>query len=496
MPCFVIFDIIVLNTKTMLRLRSAAIVLGLLIPVATLAAPPSPVTGLSGVREANGEVRIEWQPSQDSAVVRYRLYYSSESILESEGVYDDFEETEGTENTYVFTTPPTTRALYVTVLAVNNMGEESDAFVEEVKVDLAKSGGTPRLETASSSSSVAPWAPVPQPQPEPPVLMIPESSSLEAQSSSAQASIPTYAEPAKDGGVHLLLAEALSPIQVKLTFSDPVQIDAQSAPQAFAIQGPDGTPLRIVKLLLSEQIVVLDTEQQQKGLVYNVKLTEPIQGINGEPLDATNRSAFFTGHDQGLDASTIMPQQPVVPVYDPMHPADVTGFSMRAAPEAGGTYTITATWQADISRGDIAHYVVKQSLDGGRVFGEPQMIPMDVAGVEFIGVQPGMFGISLQVMNVYGGTSAGVFDSVTLGNGAVLPPVIQGSVSSTAWQGPASADLAGMLANADAIARTQRLAQVRSRNLPDSGLGLVVVGSSLVGACAGWRKARKLRMEN
>lgn len=478
----------------MLRLRSAAIVLGLLIPVATLAAPPPPVTGLSGLQEANGEVRIEWQPSTDSSVVRYRLYYSSESILESQGVYDDFEETQGMENVYVFVSPPTTGSLYVTVLAVNNMGEESDAFVEEVKVDLTTSAGTPRLETASSSSA-APWAADPQPQPEPPVLTLPESSSSEAQSSSAQASIPTYAEPAKDGRLHLLLAEALSPIQVKLTFSDPVQIDQQAAPQAFMILGPGGTPLAITKLLLSDQIVVLDTAQQQKGLVYNVKLSEPLQGINGEPLDATDRTAFFTGHDQGLDpAAAVAPVQPVIPTYDPMHPADVMGFALRATPDAGGTYTVTALWQADVSRGDIAHYIVKQSLDGGRTFGQPQTIPMDVAGVEFTGVQPGMFGISLQVMNVYGGTSAGIFDSVTLGNGAVPPPLaVQGSTTSMGWQGVPGPDMAAMLANVDAMARAQQIARTRSRShLPDSGLGLFAVGSSLIGACAGWRKAKKV----
>ena len=488
LPQTVIFATIVLNTQTMLRLRSAAIVLGLLIPVATLAAPPSPVTGLSGMQEANGEVRIEWQPSLDATVVRYRLYYSAESILESEGLYDDFEETQGTENVYVFTEPPISKALYVTVLAVNNLGEESDSFVEEVRIDLtqAPASDTPRLETSSSSVGT---------EPPPPVLMVPElSSSSSAESSSSQAIIPTYAEPMKDGRVHLLLAEALSPIQVKLTFSDLVTVDPQAAPQAFVITGPGGTSLRITQILMSEHIVVADTEQQQRGMVYSIKIGEPLHGINGEPLDATDRTALFTGHDQGIDSATAISQQPVAAIYDPTHPADVTGFSLRAAPEAGGTYAVTAQWQGDISRGDIAHYVVRQSLDGGRTFGEPQMVPMDIAGVEFAGVQPGMFGISLQVVNVYGGTSTGVFDSAALPGGAqpvAPPPTVQRLNDPMSWQGIPQNDLASIMANAEASARQRNLQKVRSKDLPSSGIGLFAIGSSLVGACFGWKKVKK-----
>jgi hypothetical protein len=441
------------------------------------------------VQEAGGEVRIEWQPSADSNVVRYRLYYSSESILESEGVYDDFEETQGMENVFVFVKPPTTKALYITVLAVNNVGEESRAFVEEVRIDLSLSASSdaPRLENAPSSATMGP---------PPPVLTVPQSSSSSEESASTQANIPTHTDPVKDGRVHLLLAEALSPIQVKLTFSDPVAIDPQAAPQTFAILAAGGTPLRITQVLVSDHIIVADTEQQQKGVVYSMTLSEPLQGVNGEPLDPTDRTALFVGHEQGIVPGVVPEQQPITPVYDPTHPADVTGFSLRAAPGQGGTYTVTAQWQPDITRGDIAHYLVRQSLDGGRTFSETQMIPMDVAGVEFAGAQPGMFGMSLQVVNVYGGTSTGVFDSVTLpgGQNAVVPTTVaQGSNTSTILPEIPQADLASILAHAETAALQRQTQRMRSGNLPDSGFGLFAVGSALVGACVGWKKVKKMR---
>lgn len=462
----------------MSRLRSLAIVLGFLIPTITFAAPPSAVMGLSGAQQANGEVRVEWQPSGDSTVVRYRLYYSSESILESGGVYDDFEETQGTENVYVFLTPPVQGSLYVTVLAVNNLGEESESFMEEVHIDLsqaAASSEAPRLEQSSRSMQTQSSSAVS-------VLMVPSSSS----SSASVQSIPTYTEPADDGRMHLLLAEALSPIQVKLTFSDPVTVDPQAAPQAFMIVGQGGAPLRIIQLLITETIIVVDTETQQKGAVYNVKLSEPLQGVAGEPLDATDRTAFFTGHELGTNQA--VPVQPVAPVTDPMRPADVIGFSLRAVPETVGTYTVTAQWQPDITRGDIAHYIVRQSLDGGRTFGEPQMVPMDIAGVEFAGVQPGMFGISLQVMNVYGATSAGVFDSVALPGNGVVPtiPLVQGSVAAPTWP-----PVGSVIPNEAVLAQQRALQEIRSRNLSNSGFGLFAVGSSCIGAYAGWRKGKK-----
>lgn len=463
----------------MLRLRFIAIVLGLLIPASTLAAPPPPVTGLSGEQQAHGEVRIEWEPSQDIAVVRYRLYYGAESILESGGMYDDFEETQGTENVYVFVTPPTTGALYVTVLAVNNAGEESESFAEEVKVNIT-ANTVPRLETSSSSEATVSSA-------DSSVLEIPQQAPSSGQSLRSQANIPVYTEPVSDGRVHLLLAEALSPMQVKLTFSEPVTVEPDLAPQAFSIESPGGKPLRITQVLLSEHIVVADTEMQQKGLVYNVKLREPLRGTNNEPLDATDRTAFFTGHDQGTTPAAVQPS-PGAP-YDPRTPGDVMDFALRATPEAGGTYTVTARWQADITRGDIAHYVIRQSLDGGRTFSEPQMVPMDVAGVELQGVQPGSFGISLHVVNVYGGTSGGVFDSVML-PGSVAPPVAAQEFTPSAWPPPT------VFADVLAQPQTRRAEIVSDNRLSQSGIGLLVIGYSLMGACVGWRKAKKLKMEN
>ncbi|TSC98986.1 MAG: hypothetical protein Greene101449_769, partial [Candidatus Peregrinibacteria bacterium Greene1014_49] len=93
-------------------------------------------------------------------------------------------------------------------------------------------------------------------------------------------------------------------------------------------------------------------------------------------------------------------------------------------------------------------------------------------------------------------TSTGVFESATLPGGSqpmVPPSTVQGSITNMEWQGLPPPDLLSIIANAEAAARQQHLTQIRSRDLPDSGLGLFAVGSSLIGACVGWKKAKNMR---
>jgi len=49
---------------------------------------------------------VEWSEQPEEEVAYYRVYYSFESILENGGLYDDFEQTDGTENEYVIKNPP------------------------------------------------------------------------------------------------------------------------------------------------------------------------------------------------------------------------------------------------------------------------------------------------------------------------------------------------------------------------------------------------------
>lgn len=477
----------------MLRSCLSAIVLSVIVPISAFAAPPS-ITGISAELKPSGEVRISWDVSPDPTVKNYRIYYSSESILESGGIYDDFEETQGTENVYIFVKPPKQAALYVTVLAVNAAGEESEAFVEETHVDLsASTTPAPRLEQASSASagavppssahggqSSATFVP-------PPVLTLPSASSSVATASSA-APIPTYTAPVNDGRAHLLLAEALSPIQVKLTMSVPVTVDPQKAPTAFRIEREDGTPLRITQLLLSDTVVVIDTEQQTKDVSYTVRLSDPLTGEKGEPLDPTDRTATFLGHPQGSDASVVSSPLPSTPgTYDPMHPADVQGFQVEATPDGKGTYSVTAKWQADISRGDIAYYAVRQTLDNGATYSDPQKIPMDVGGFTMQGAQPGTLGILLQVVNIYGGISTGVKEVVTLGTGVSPQAQVRPPETLPVIRAPAQTDTIPPVR----LPPREQVVPIHGKRLSQTGMGLFVIGSSMIGSYVGWRRGKK-----
>ncbi len=554
-----------------LHLRLATAFLGIALPIAALAVAPGSVSGLSGNAQPDGSIIIRWTLLPDPTIVLYRLYYSAESILDSEGLYDDYEETEGPVSEFIFYSPPKQASLFVTVLAVNSSGEESEAFAEEVRVDIPKKPAQPIAAPAPIPAPVpvpvSPPLTVPTPTPTPipapagaasssafsidvqipsleeiqqlilnaanvpqptavqsssaaavpppkssaapvvapvisssssslppPVLTLPSSTPA---ATAPSAAVPTLTAPPQDGKVHLLIAEALSPIQVKLTMSTAVAVEPTGAPQAFRIEGPNGTDLHITQLLISDKLVILDTVGQQKGVTYTVRLSEPLMGTAGEPLDLQDRSAVFTGHELG--SNSVSAPATTANAFDPMLPTDVTGFRLRAVPDAGGkTYTVTAQWQPDLSRTDLAYYLVSQSLDGGATFSEPEMAPMDIGGIEIKGAQPGELGISLRVVNIYGKTSAGVFDKVTL-PGEVpartpfpspapsLPP------STSLPPTPAlSPEILAMIRNSQKPRTIPTIKEAHTDRLSQSGIGLFAVGSSMIGSFVGWKRAKKI----
>ena len=72
------------------------------IPTITFATAPSPVLDLS-VEYTKGEVIVSWTKVPEADVVNYKVYFSTESILENNGSYDDYIETNGNKSEYTFT---------------------------------------------------------------------------------------------------------------------------------------------------------------------------------------------------------------------------------------------------------------------------------------------------------------------------------------------------------------------------------------------------------
>src|SRR6185436_240159 len=96
-----------------------------LLPFAVALAAPGNVTGVKG-ELVNGKVHVTWTKPAGDEPVAYRLYYSRASILQQNGLYDDFEVIPAGTLDYTFASLPyEADSLYVSVLAVNAAGEES-----------------------------------------------------------------------------------------------------------------------------------------------------------------------------------------------------------------------------------------------------------------------------------------------------------------------------------------------------------------------------------
>lgn len=394
--------------STILHSLAIALLVALMTPGRAGAVPPPAVTGLAGAARGR-EIVLTWDPSPDPSVTSYNVYYSSQSILENAGLYDDFENTGSPAATFALPVPNlSAEEIFIAVLAVNGLDEEGAAFDDEIAIGLTGAN-------AGKPAYIAPGDAVPEGMTAEPPQMF-----------------------ATDGALHLLSAQALSPTQILLTFSNPIEIAPAYAPQAFRIVDARGVLLPIRSMLIDQERAAADTETQTRGAVYEVRLSEPLAGVPSLPLDATDRSAFFAGHPDGLTESPAQPpaqqqqqtpvpaQQPpsTPPITVPSQPAcprdpyavpDVQNFTMAHEPQTDGSYTVTARWTADNSCGDLIGFVALQTRDRGLSFGPPELLPIDIAGAILRGVTPGEFGLALYAINQYGFVSQnGAFGNLSL----------------------------------------------------------------------------------
>src|SRR3989344_2524406 len=83
----------------------------------------------------NGTIEVHWAPpTSGDKVAYYRVYISHQSILDNNGTYDDYERTQGPQTEYTITEIPDVPQVFVAVLAVNEKGEESGFFTEEIGI--------------------------------------------------------------------------------------------------------------------------------------------------------------------------------------------------------------------------------------------------------------------------------------------------------------------------------------------------------------------------
>ncbi|MDP7068923.1 MAG: hypothetical protein QF815_00205, partial [Candidatus Peribacteraceae bacterium] len=346
---------------------------------AEIASPPA-VTGTE-VSQVGDEASVTWDAVTSDPISYYRVYYSGESILDNDGVYDDFETTEADETSLKIMPPSDIDTIFVAVIAVAESGLESEFFTDEASITIDRSDSPVEEDDLP-------------PLPEPIQYTTPP---------------PAPVQTEEAGPVRLMKGDVISPTEISIQFSSSLTVDSKSAPEGLQIEDANGEKLQITSITIDRNTVIIFTETQQRGAVYNVQFSEPFAGKNGEPLDSNDRTVLVTGHANGNDA----PPPPVVRAVDPYAPPDVTNITLVPEVQPNGAYSVKLEWEVDNSPGDLYGIVVYQTRDG-QTFGPPSLLPIDIGGLQMQDVTPGFIGLYIQTMNIYGSVSQGIFQYANL----------------------------------------------------------------------------------
>ncbi|MDD5026418.1 MAG: hypothetical protein PHH13_03510 [Candidatus Peribacteraceae bacterium] len=424
----------------------ASLTIALLLPVITLAVAPSPVTGLTA-ESRDGKVIVSWQAQPNENVALYRVYFSSQSILENRGLYDDFETTAGPVTSYVIENPPNVPTLYISVLGVSSSGEDANTFVEEVSVSIApKTAPEPTPAVQPPIPTPTPNAPTPPSEPTPPVEQ--------------------PLAPQRNATVSIVSLQVVSATGVLLQFSDPITVEPTRAPEAFFIVDASGAQLPIVRIAIEGSTILVVTDTQERGQKYEMRVTEPAFNIEGIPLDPVRRAVVFDGSPSGRDPIPAVLQDPNAG----MPLVGIGNFVMHTVQQGNGLYTITATWDIVGNPQELGYYIVEQTRDEGITFGGTQTLPAGIPGMQLSDVTPGSFGIVVTPVKTDGTKLPSASQMVLL----------EGKASATS-QSP----VAGV--SAPRSPATDRLST--------TGFGVAALAFAAAGATAGWRRTKKNQHE-
>ncbi len=350
--------------RTFVRLLSLLAVVSM-VSVASAAAPAG-VTGIKAT-EKDGRAVVTWNAVPGGKIAKYRIYYSGVSIIGNDGDYDDYEETKDNKTQWTLQTAPTKGTLYVSVLAVNDKGEESELFTEEAKVVL---GGTAAPAVSSSSSSVA-----------------------------------TSTEPFSVDSIKVVSATG-----VLVTFSHQVLIYPEDVSSAFRITDASGGTLGIRRFDVKDNTVLVHTVPQVRGAMYTLQATDKVHGTANAPgpqplltIDFSADRLTFTGHETGIAPSNNLANSS----------SAVRNLKIKVTPRTDGTFDVEVTWTSPLA-GEPVSYSIYQSRDAGRTYGEPQSVPGGTNAIRIEKVPGGDFGVSVQGVRADGSTTQSVFQSIRL----------------------------------------------------------------------------------
>ena len=492
----------------------------LLIPVVVFAQGAAYVTGLES-ELGEDTLTVRWNPVTIEDTSFYRVYYSFESIIENDGLYDDFEETVDDTPEYTFDPLPELDTIFVSVTAVDEDGEDIGFFVEEIEVDLTGEGGGDSgseggaeddeliegiEEDANENQSVSEEAIAIEEEreevveeeniieeaiEEEAVLEVKEESFVlpESEEDIPEAVDPEYpTEPAP--AVRLLTAVPASPTNLRVIFSGPVEVDAATAPQAFSIVDLQGNPLQIMRVTIAEEEVSIVTELQDRSKIYRFTAKEPLAGKGGVALDQARRTASFRGHANAPDSNKPADPTPV-PTPEPEESTETTtptpatpltgveNLVVEHERQANGLYTVTTSWDLVGDASQLREYSVSQSRDGGASFGKTDTISGNVAGVTLRDTEPGSFTLAVTLVTIDGREIDGGQQTVQLGTPQVPTVTTTHTPTASVVTPPVSPVEAAESAG----------------GLTDSGMA-TALSIAIGGGIVGWRRSRKKKVED
>jgi hypothetical protein len=381
--------------KISLRLSLSVLALGL--PVLTLAAPNN-VTGLAAAVEAGG-VRVTWDKVEGD-IATYRVFYSHASILNNAGLYDDFEEVSGEENTHLLRNIPAASELYVSVLAVDRSGVESPYFTEEAHVTLASGPAMP-----ASSAMTEPM------------------SSMPTQAVSSATAMSSVDGMQADDMLRLLSIDVVSSTGVVLHFSHMVTVDPARATEAVTIETASGTKLAMKRLMIQGYDIHIDTAEQERGIAYKVTVGTAVSAIGSEGqklfVSPDDAPVLFSGHPTGT-----MPSSSASSTGTSAQRSEVTQLRLRAQP-TDKTYRVETTWQP--ASGDVKGYSIAQTTDGGKTYRNARTVGPESRDIIVSGVPAGSFGMLIKVIYSDNTVSQGITQTIDLPHVGGTP--IAGSVT-------------------------------------------------------------------
>ena len=428
-------------------------------------AAPASVTDLQAKFEKNGNIAVSWKKVRNEKIDHYRVYYSSKSILENQGEYDDFDSTEDDRSLYIFENLEPDTDVYVAVLAVNEDGEESEFFSEEILIHVPmKRGGSRQRDSAEEEV------------------------------------VEQAEEEAEQVTVQLLGAQSISPNEVRVNLSEEIDVRSKGSANLFSITQPSGAQLAVHKVVSSEGTeLVLETDEQSAGKVYQIGITEMFAKAYSVSIDDGASTTLFTGFSGVVEekpkgkkkgkekaveavneeaASPPPPQQPPsVPTFDPnLPPEAIKNLTITFKRALNGTYHVSATWNNAGALNNVAYLVVAQSFDGGKTYSEPQFVPPNVLSLELKGVPAGNFGLFVQSMDSMGRIAPGAFASVNLAGAGTMVEAPSPDPQPAIEEEQFAADLT----------KEEVVSPDSSGTLPESGTGLIAIAIMFGGALLGW----------